>query len=262
MSAIIVKEEILHYEVLGRGKPVVFLHDWVGSWRYWISSMQAASLSYRTYALDLWGFGDTARNPDRYNLEQQVDLLDEFMEELGINRAVFIGHGFGAILSILFALHHESCVDRIVGISLPMNEATIHPRMRTNAPTELADWLMGRNSSHEAAWAEAVKADPRAISISMTGLPNIELGSLATRLQAPLLLVHGQNDPAIGLPDANLLAGLPENTHWILFEQSGHYPMLDENSKFNRLLSDFLYLPSGESPRRLQLKEEWKRRVR
>jgi hypothetical protein len=37
---------------------------------------------------------------------------------------------------------------------------------------------------------------------------------------------------------------------------------LDESSKFNRLLADFLALPSGESPRQLQLKEEWKRRVR
>jgi hypothetical protein len=38
--------------------------------------------------------------------------------------------------------------------------------------------------------------------------------------------------------------------------------MLDEPSKFNRLLSDFLALGSGEYPRQLQLKEEWKRRVR
>jgi hypothetical protein len=38
--------------------------------------------------------------------------------------------------------------------------------------------------------------------------------------------------------------------------------MLDEPSKFNRLMADFLTLSSGESPRQLQLKEEWKRRVR
>jgi len=45
-------------------------------------------------------------------------------------------------------------------------------------------------------------------------------------------------------------------------ENSGHFPMLDESSSFNRLLTDFLTLGSGESPRQLQLKEEWKRRVR
>ena len=38
--------------------------------------------------------------------------------------------------------------------------------------------------------------------------------------------------------------------------------MLDQPNYFNRLMVDFLALNSGESPRQLQLKEEWKRRLR
>ena len=66
MSAIILEQEVVHYEVLGRGRPLIFLHGWVGSWRYWIPVMQAASLTFRAYALDQWGFGDTAKDPNRY----------------------------------------------------------------------------------------------------------------------------------------------------------------------------------------------------
>ena len=55
---------------------------------------------------------------------------------------------------------------------------------------------------------------------------------------------------------------LPEHIHQVVLDGSGHFPMLDDSSKFNRLLVDFLALSSGESPRQLQLKEEWKRRVR
>ena len=65
MSAILLEQDIVHYEVLGRGRPLVFLHGWVGSWRYWIPVMQAASISFRAYALDLWGFGDSAKKPER-----------------------------------------------------------------------------------------------------------------------------------------------------------------------------------------------------
>ena len=54
MSAILLDQSIVHYEALGRGRPIVFLHGWVGSWRYWLSSMQVASTSYRAYALDLY----------------------------------------------------------------------------------------------------------------------------------------------------------------------------------------------------------------
>ncbi len=38
--------------------------------------------------------------------------------------------------------------------------------------------------------------------------------------------------------------------------------MIDEAARFNRLLIDFLALDSGLSPRELELKEEWRRRVR
>jgi hypothetical protein len=50
--------------------------------------------------------------------------------------------------------------------------------------------------------------------------------------------------------------------HHIIFDRSGHFPMLDQANKFNRLMTDFLSLGSGESPQQLQLKEEWKRRIR
>jgi pimeloyl-ACP methyl ester carboxylesterase len=85
---------------------------------------------------------------------------------------------------------------------------------------------------------------------------------LAGELRTPCLLVYGQNDPAIPQPALETLDGLPEQSHTIFFEQSGHFPMLEEATKYNRLLHDFLSLASGESPRQLQLKEEWKRRIR
>jgi len=58
------------------------------------------------------------------------------------------------------------------------------------------------------------------------------------------------------------LVTLPDHMHHIVFNQSGHFPMLDQANKFNRLMNDFLSLSSGESPQQLQLKEEWKRRIR
>jgi hypothetical protein len=50
--------------------------------------------------------------------------------------------------------------------------------------------------------------------------------------------------------------------HAVVLEQTAHFPMLDDAARFTRLLTDFLSLESGESPRDLQMKEEWKRRVR
>ncbi len=262
MSAVLLDSEILHYEVLGRGRPIIFLHGWVGSWRYWIPTMQAVSISFRTYALDLWGFGDSAKAPDRYSLDQQVMLLERFMEEMGIGRVALVGHGLGAVVALLFTCRNPDMAERLMAVSCPLDESMVNARLRSAPPAELADWLLGRSAISEAARVDAPKADPRAIQVSLANLPAAGLGAVTVSLPTACLLVHGQNDPAIEMPHFERIASLPEGTHQVIFDQSGHFPMLDEGSKFNRLLADFLALFSGESPRQLQLKEEWKRRVR
>lgn len=262
MSVVILQDEIVHYEVLGRGKPLVFLHGWVGSWRYWVPAMQAASTSYRTYAIDLWGFGDTAKDPSHYGLEQQVDLLDQFLQEMGIGKIAIIGHGLGALIGALYAIKYRRFVDRLLAVGLPDSGRTLSPRLQTGAPAELAAWLLSRSPNAEPARIEAPKADPQAIQVSLAGLQALDMGKVFAAISTPSLLVYGQNDPVFDSPPLDNNSDLPEHIHRILFEQSGHFPMLDESSKFNRLMADFLTLSSGESPRSLQLKEEWKRRIR
>ena len=262
MSAILLEREIVHYEVLGRGRPVIFLHGWVGSWRYWIPVMQSASMSFRAYALDLWGFGDTSKNPQHYSLVEQVRLLETFLDQMGILRFALVGHGLGAILGMLFAYKNPAMVDRLMAVSCPLEESSIAHRLRTDSPVSLADWLLGKLPALEPARVDTPKADPQAIQSSLASLSTVRLREIYCSLQTPYLFVHGQADPAIQAPRMEQLAELPQQAHALTFEQSGHFPMLDESSKFNRLLGDFLGLASGVSPRDLQLKEEWKRRVR
>lgn len=262
MSVILIDHQVVHYEVLGRGRPLIFLHGWVGSWRYWIPVMQAASMAYRAYALDLWGFGETAKYAPNYTLEKQAQLIDGFLYEMGIGKVALVGHGLGAAAAIQFALKNPDIVDRVMAVSYPLDEACVNPRMRSIAAADLAVWLLGRAPLTESVLADAPKADPQAVSASLLGLNSNGMKDASKRLSTSCLLVNGQNDPAILPPDLDRIFSLPEYTHAVAFDQSGHFPMLDEGSKFNRLMIDFLSLPSGESPRELQLKEEWKRRVR
>lgn len=122
MSAITINGDLVHYEVLGRGRPVIFLHSWLGSWRYWIPTMQQLSVKYRTYALDLWGFGDSGRNNIYYGIEGQAELLQNFMDRMGIPKAVFVGHGLGAAVLAYFATKPEcrEIVHRMFVISPPL----------------------------------------------------------------------------------------------------------------------------------------------
>src|SRR5579859_6398941 len=125
MSAITIDNDLVHYEVLGRGRPVILIHGWLGSWRYWIPAMQHLSLSnkYRIYALDLWGFGDSQKNSTRYGLTSQVALLQQFMEKLGIEKAAIVGHALGAAIAIEFAQKYPKSAPKIMLISVPLFSA-------------------------------------------------------------------------------------------------------------------------------------------
>lgn len=120
MSAVVVDGELVHYEVLGRGRPVILLHGVIGSWRYWVPLLQRLQQSYRLYALDLFGFGDSAKNPTHFTLDKQVELVQSFMDELGVPKAAFIGHGSGALVAAEFARRHPDHVARLLLVSVPL----------------------------------------------------------------------------------------------------------------------------------------------
>jgi len=260
LSAILLDSSIVHYEVLGRGRPVIFLHGWVGSWRYWITSMQVASTSFRAYALDLWGFGDTAHNVLNYSIEQQASLIDRFLMEMGIGKIALVGHGLGALVGMSFASRFPQSVDRLMAVNCPLEYESVHTRLRTGAPPELTEWLSSRTPEANTALVDSAKADPQALTASMVALQANNLYSIFRTLNIPCLLVYGDRDQAITIPSEDY--SLSTMTHQVSLENSGHFPMIDETVRFNRLLTDFLALDSGVSPRELQMKEEWRRRVR
>jgi pimeloyl-ACP methyl ester carboxylesterase len=262
MSALIIDDEIVHYEVLGRGRPLIFVHGWVGSWRYWIPSMQATSVAFRAYAIDLWGFGDTSKAGERYAIDAQVDLIAGFLEELGIMKVALVGHGLGAIVSLLLAQKHPESVDRILAVGFPTGPRKVNERLSQAAPTELGEWLLNSTPGSEAAQSEAAKADAVAITTSLTSMADKNLVELVNDIEIPFLMVHGQSDPAVSLPGAEDGLNGSKFVHRIVFDESGHYPMMSEPNKFNRLLNEFLSLNSTEDLQALELKEEWKRRVR
>ena len=120
MSAITIDGDLVHYEVLGRGRPVVLIHGWLGSWRYWVPTLQQLQSKFRVYALDLLGFGDSGKNPQKYSVEHQLHMLSEFTQDLGIPKTAMVGHGLGAMFAAEFARRYPDRVPRLILVSAPL----------------------------------------------------------------------------------------------------------------------------------------------
>ena len=261
MSAIFIDGQLAHYEVIGRGKPVLFLHGWVGSWRYWVPTMQSISVSNRTYALDFWGFGDSAKN-NHYSINHQVEFVRAFSEKIGISQFNIIGHGLGSIVAYELALKYPDLVEKILAISLPLKPDLINFRIFQGGLVGLVEKLLGKGEETQAVRMDEVKNDPNAIQIALDEFENRDQFTTPFSFNKLSLLIYGQNDPIVHYPSQEMIQSFPSNLHSIFFEKSGHFPMVDESSKFSRLLSEFLELGTDDSPRNLEIKEKWQRRVR
>src|SRR5689334_24434237 len=130
--------------------------------------MQVTSTSYRAYALDLWGFGDTAHNILYYSLEQQATLLDRFLNEMGIGKIALVGHGLGGLVGMTFAARFPQSVDRVMAVSCPLDYAAVNSRLRTASPVELGESLSSRTPEANTALADIAKADSKATGESLT----------------------------------------------------------------------------------------------
>jgi pimeloyl-ACP methyl ester carboxylesterase len=259
MSAIIIDGNLVHYETTGRGRPVLFLHGWLGSWRYWMQTMEELSFGWRSYAFDFWGFGDSDRVQDRYHLNDLVRQLDGFLDDLGIWRISLVGHGLGAVAAVQFASLFPQRVERLMAISLPLSRSMVDQKAMQPGGGVLGMFSYRWNEYPEIA-GELRKTDLPAIPRTINSMATFDLPQSLSVLDMPVLLVYGRKDPIITSLSENLLNPERYNTRLISFNAARHFPMLEERGKFSRLIKGFF--EAGDDLRDLELKEEWRRRTR
>ena len=103
-----------HYLKAGSGPPVVLIHGGASDSRDWVSTMTALSHRYSLYAPDLIGYGLSDRNQDGYYFSDFSEFILGFIETLGLEHPVLVGHSFGGRLCLEIALRHPEKVRKLV----------------------------------------------------------------------------------------------------------------------------------------------------
>lgn len=104
------------------GLPVVLCHGFPGSWFSWRHQLPVlAAAGHRAIAPDMRGYGRSLRPADRaeYDRASTVADLTGLLDELGIERAVFAGHDFGAQLTWDLPAWAPDRVAGLIQLSVP-----------------------------------------------------------------------------------------------------------------------------------------------
>ena len=243
MGDTVINGGIVHYETFGYGRPIIFIHGWLGSWRYWLRTMEALSSNYRVYALDLWGFGDSDKSQERYSVSDYTDLLSDFMESVGIVQAALVGHALGAVVALRLAALYPDRVSRLAAVSLPVTPSAISGRLLDFAGHSPLAKLRRRGLvSHKEVLQEVEKIADNAIALSVQSSAEVDVQAFLLHVAQPTLIIYGEKDDLVDPVPTRGLGSQRHTVRPIGLPNSKHFPMLDEPNQFNRLLEDFLGL--------------------
>ncbi|MAT42570.1 MAG: alpha/beta hydrolase [Anaerolineaceae bacterium] len=258
MSSITTDQGILHYEVFGRGKPVILLHGWLGSWGLWQETMTYLGQYYRCYALDFWGFGESGRKLDTYQVPDFVALVNQFMDQMGIINAPLVGHSMGGTVSLLTAISHPDRISKVTIIGSPIVGTSLALPLKFAGNRFIASVLFRFFDQFRAVMRAAsplISRDPRfpdmmdrdlskttleSFLTSIASLHKTDLRPQLSTLKIPVMGMFGHRDNIVSPNQWKpLLAGLP-NARIERFPKAGHFIMLDEPPAFMQIVKDFL----------------------
>ncbi len=105
----------VRYVTEGEGEPIVLVHGMgcsVYSWRLLIPLL---SDEYKVYAFDLPGFGLSDKPSDYdYSLESQGEFVIDFLDAVGLDKTILLGHSMGGVIVGYAAAKHPERVSKLV----------------------------------------------------------------------------------------------------------------------------------------------------
>ncbi|MBE0697473.1 MAG: alpha/beta hydrolase [Anaerolineaceae bacterium] len=258
MSSITTDQGIVHYEVYGRGRPVILLHGWLGSWGLWQETMTYLGQYYRTYALDFWGFGESGKKRNTYQVQDFVSLVDQFMDKLGIVQAPLVGHSMGGTVSLSVALQYPERVKKVVIIGSPVVGSSLALPLKLAGYRYIAFLLFNMFGAFRTVVRKAspmICSDPRfpammdhdlskttleSFLVSIASLRQTDLRQRICELEVPVMGMFGGRDNIVSPRQWQALQQALPSSRIERFPKAGHFIMLDEPKIFTQTLKEFL----------------------
>jgi len=239
---------------------LVLLHGLMLDRRMWARQVGALATMGRVLAFDGPGHGG-AETPPPFTLEDHADALAEALDEARVARAILLGHSWGGMTALRFALRHRHRLAGLVVIGASADPEPLGRWLkyrlyaawvsrlgvpRVMARLELARLVYGsraRRARRELVpeFVGAVRSHPRE-GLARAGLAVVDRAPIAAQLPlvaAPTLVMCGRDDRTQPLARSEDLARRVPGARLVVLP-GGHTPPVERPEEFNAALVPFL----------------------
>lgn len=260
MPTLVTEQGIVHYETLGRGRPVLLLHGWLGSWALWRRTIEILSKEFRVYALDFFGFGESVDRTSNFSVANFTSSVDQFMDRLGIVKAPLVGHSMGGTVSLSAAIRNPEKVVKVTVIGSPIQGKSLNLILKAAGYRGTASIIWTTPALVKMfvrVYAYFIAKDGATLSKmivedtsktttdsffqSIGTLRETDITPWLGELKMPILGIYGKHDKIVNPNQSKVLKQYALHSQIAWMEGSGHFPMLDEPDRFHDTLRNFLH---------------------
>jgi pimeloyl-ACP methyl ester carboxylesterase len=240
----------LHYDIVGDGEPLLWLHGFLGCGADWQYVFAAPPAGYRLIAPDLRGHGASANPSSVFSFREAARDISALLRHLGLARVKAIGLSGGGIVLLHLATAEPTSIASMVVVSAPPYfPEQARAIQRRTSEAMLGDVMMAhmrRSHRQGEAQIQQLLAQSRALAESYDDV-NFTPPYLST-IAAHTMIVFGDSDPFYPVSLAmELHEAIPRSRLWIV-PGGGHAPVFGSDApRFAEIALGFLSAASRDT---------------
>src|SRR5467141_3445951 len=249
--------QAIHYFDMGAGPVVVLLHGLGSHKEDWLPVMEPMAQKYRLLVPDQIGFGRSDKPLLDYSIQTYVDFLNEFLRQLKVEKASFVGESLGGWIAGLYVAEigggaHLIPVEKLVlvdaaGLKQDKPIPDLNPSslagMRTLMQAVFYDTSWLNEDALRKVFADKLATHDGYTVRSLLNNPALgseRLDNQLANIKVLTLVVWGKQDSLLPIAAGERYAAGISGARLVSFDKCGHVPSTEKTEEFLAAVTAFL----------------------
>lgn len=233
---------------------IVLIHGWSSNKECFFNTIHLLKQKYRVVALDLPGFGHSDKLKKAFSVDDYVDIVVKFINQLNIKNVCLIGHSYGG--RIMIKINNLTNLDFNIVKNVFIDSAGIKHKLsiknklrvcifkllkkiysilpiNQNKKNELIEQLKNKFGSSDYRNATTELRETLVKSV------NEDLSDMIKNIKNESLLIWGDKDTATPMTDAKFFESNIKNSGLVVLKNAGHFSFIEDQITYLAVMKSY-----------------------